>query len=100
MWAALAPYRTASKLDATKPKDTFGLIRVPKPHECKPPGVVARFIYRLFFCPIRPDSLYRCSTCRKIYKLHRYESYICCEWKPDNEDAWYALGGDIQDKES
>jgi hypothetical protein len=97
MWAALAPYRTAGKLDATKPKDTFGLIRASKPHSCKPPGKFARVLYSIFRFPIRPDSLYRC-TCRTIYILRAYQHFVWCDWVVSNEKEWRAIGGDIQDQ--
>lgn len=99
MWAALAPYRTAGKLDKTKPKDTFGLIRAPKPHSCNCPGKFLRMLYRLVGVTIRKNSLYRCSTCKEIYILKRYNNYTFMDWEGASEDTWRELGGDAAHKE-
>ena len=87
---ALAPYRTAAivpKIEdpAEKAKETCGIIRVGRPHECSPPGIFKRFLYLITFRPIHESSLFRCK-CGTVWRFEN--DYGNLKWRERHLSDW------------
>lgn len=107
----ITPYRTAGKLETTKPKDTYGLLIAPKPippppppapHVCKLPTWFTHLIYFLKGKSITPGSLFRCEGCKNLYKYYKTPYEHEFKWREvssyDSKKAWKQLGGDIAEE--
>jgi hypothetical protein len=84
------PYRNSEKPIA-KMGPKHGIIFVPVPHKCKPPGFWLRAYYWLHNKPVIAGCLYRCQ-CGKVWEWWQ-ESSDHCQWTENSISKWKDNGG-------
>lgn len=88
----LAPYREFVDRSPSVKLQKTGLILVPIPHRCNPPGKFRRFINRIFGKQIIPGALWRCKECLNIRQF--------CGETPTHYPGWANEAGLVQRRES